>query len=31
MLSRAPMPDAARQAAIRAGLEGLGIALRQAA
>lgn len=32
-LSRAPMPmpDAARQAAIRAGLEGLGISLRKAA
>jgi hypothetical protein len=26
-----PMPDAARQAAIRAGLEGLGVALRKAA
>lgn len=33
MLSRAPMPmpDEARKAAIRAGLEGLGITLRQAA
>jgi 4-hydroxy-tetrahydrodipicolinate synthase len=32
-LSRAPMPmpDAARQAAIRAGLEGLGVSLRKAA
>jgi hypothetical protein len=32
-LSRAPMPmpDAARQAAIRAGLEGLEVALRKAA
>jgi hypothetical protein len=32
-LSRAPMPmpDAPRQAAIRAGLEGLGVTLRKAA